>query len=287
MQAREAQCRTARRSGRRARDPSSVRCRTLPAPRIGQTPRMRNRLTEPVFALRPATPADAEFCYRLHKAAMGELHHGDLGVGRAGPARVSRARLQPAPMADHHRRGRPMSACWMSTTVPGEIYLSRIEIHPGHQGHGIGTRLISALHRRSTAQGPGPGSRRAHGQPPRAGALPAARPDRSGQARRPRHQDHHAVRPAPGVEQAGAPVRAGSTIFKPQWSPALCLAHVGRRQASHGLAGACSHPRGISMTIYMYQASYTAKSMAAQLHEPQDPVETIRPPWRTWEPRSW
>ena len=31
------------------------------------------------------------------------------------------------------------------------------------------------------------------------------------------------------------------------------------------------------MTLYMYQASYTAKSMAAQLTEPQDPVEVIRP----------
>src|ERR1700757_1263874 len=31
------------------------------------------------------------------------------------------------------------------------------------------------------------------------------------------------------------------------------------------------------MTIYMYQASYTARSMAAQLTEPQDPVEAIRP----------
>ena len=28
---------------------------------------------------------------------------------------------------------------------PGEIYLSRIEIDPGHQGHGIGTRIISVL----------------------------------------------------------------------------------------------------------------------------------------------
>ena len=28
---------------------------------------------------------------------------------------------------------------------PGEIYLSRIEIHPGHQGHGTGSRIISAL----------------------------------------------------------------------------------------------------------------------------------------------
>ena len=31
------------------------------------------------------------------------------------------------------------------------------------------------------------------------------------------------------------------------------------------------------MTLYMYQASYTAKSMAAQLTEPQDPVEAIKP----------
>jgi uncharacterized protein with GYD domain len=30
------------------------------------------------------------------------------------------------------------------------------------------------------------------------------------------------------------------------------------------------------MALYMYQASYTAKSMAAQLKEPQDPVEGIR-----------
>jgi uncharacterized protein with GYD domain len=31
------------------------------------------------------------------------------------------------------------------------------------------------------------------------------------------------------------------------------------------------------MALYMYQASYTAKSMAAQLQEPQDPVEVFRP----------
>jgi uncharacterized protein with GYD domain len=31
------------------------------------------------------------------------------------------------------------------------------------------------------------------------------------------------------------------------------------------------------MTLYMYQASYTAKSMAAQLTEPHDPTDAIRP----------
>jgi uncharacterized protein with GYD domain len=30
------------------------------------------------------------------------------------------------------------------------------------------------------------------------------------------------------------------------------------------------------MALYMYQASYTAKSMAGQLKEPQDPVDAIR-----------
>jgi uncharacterized protein with GYD domain len=31
------------------------------------------------------------------------------------------------------------------------------------------------------------------------------------------------------------------------------------------------------MAMYMYQASYTAKSMASQIKEPQDPVEAIMP----------
>jgi uncharacterized protein with GYD domain len=30
------------------------------------------------------------------------------------------------------------------------------------------------------------------------------------------------------------------------------------------------------MALYMYQASYTAKSMAAQLKDPQDPAEAIK-----------
>jgi uncharacterized protein with GYD domain len=32
----------------------------------------------------------------------------------------------------------------------------------------------------------------------------------------------------------------------------------------------------MSMALYMYQASYTAKTMAAQLKDPKDPVDAIR-----------
>ena len=41
------------------------------------------------------------------------------------------------------------------------------------------------------------------------------------------------------------------------------------------------------MTIYMYQASYTARSMAAQLKEPQDPVEAIRPTLEELGAKIW
>ena len=41
------------------------------------------------------------------------------------------------------------------------------------------------------------------------------------------------------------------------------------------------------MTLYMYQASYTAKSMAAQLTEPQDPVEAIRPTLEDLGAKPW
>ncbi|MBV9444896.1 MAG: GNAT family N-acetyltransferase [Streptosporangiaceae bacterium] len=94
--------------------------------------------------LRPATAADAEFCYLLHKAAMGDYITAIWGWDE----QVQRA--------FHERAFTPHR--WQIITAgqvdvgmldvdyrPGEIYLSRIEIHPGHQGHGIGTRIISAL----------------------------------------------------------------------------------------------------------------------------------------------
>ena len=115
---------------------------TRPGERPGGT--LAASLAKSAIALRPATPADAVFCYQLHKAAMGEYITAIWGWDE----QVQRA--------FHERAFNPHR--WQIITAgqadigmldveyrPGEIYLSRIEIHPGHQGHGIGTRIISAL----------------------------------------------------------------------------------------------------------------------------------------------
>jgi ribosomal protein S18 acetylase RimI-like enzyme len=95
-------------------------------------------------ALRPATSADNEFCFQLHKAAMGgcitaiwgwdEQRQRDFHARSFNPRRwqIITADGTDIGMIDVEYR-------------PADIYLSRIEISPGHQGHGIGTRLVSAL----------------------------------------------------------------------------------------------------------------------------------------------
>ena len=105
-----------------------------------------------VIALRPATPADGEFCYRLHKAAMG----GYITAIWGWDEQVQR---------DFHARafspGRWQIITADGTDIgminieyrPGEIYLARIEIDPGHQGRGIGTRLIGELIGQARAKG--------------------------------------------------------------------------------------------------------------------------------------
>ena len=95
-------------------------------------------------ALRPATPADSEFCYQLHKAAMGGYITAIWGWDEQRQRGFQARSFNPA-------RWQIITAGQADIGVldveyrPGEIYISRIEIHPDYQGQGIGTLLISAL----------------------------------------------------------------------------------------------------------------------------------------------
>jgi len=103
-------------------------------------------------ALRPARPADSEFCFQLHKAAMGdyiaaiwgwdeqrqrEFHARGFAPGRW---QIITANGADAGLLDVEYR-------------PAEIYLSRIELLPDYQGRGIGSRLINALIDEAAQQG--------------------------------------------------------------------------------------------------------------------------------------
>lgn len=95
-------------------------------------------------ALRPATQADGEFCYQLHKAAMGDYITAIWGweeqVQRGFHARA----FKPGRWQIITAGGTDIGMLDVEHR-PGEIYLARIELRPDYQGHGIGTRLIRAL----------------------------------------------------------------------------------------------------------------------------------------------
>jgi ribosomal protein S18 acetylase RimI-like enzyme len=96
------------------------------------------------IALRPATPADSEFCYQLHKAAMEDYVAAVWGWDEQVQRSFHDRAFNPARWQIITTGGTDIGMVDVEHR-PGEIYLARIELHPDHQGHGIGTRLIRGL----------------------------------------------------------------------------------------------------------------------------------------------
>jgi ribosomal protein S18 acetylase RimI-like enzyme len=105
-----------------------------------------------VIDLRPATAADSEHCFQLHKAAMGPYITAIWGWD------------EQTQRAFHTRAFTPGD--WQIITADGiavgllhtehrptELYLARIELHPDHQGRGIGSQLIRTLVLQAHQQG--------------------------------------------------------------------------------------------------------------------------------------
>ncbi len=156
-----------------------------------------------IIALRPSTPADDEFCYLLHKAALGDYVAAVWG-------------WEEQTQRDYHQHSFA-PAQWMIITADGvdvgmididyrptEIYLGRIELLPDHQGQGIGSQLIGDLlteadrtHRDLILDVLTVNRR----------ALPPARPGRGLPPRRRQHQDQDALLRSPLTPGVGAEAR--------------------------------------------------------------------------------
>jgi ribosomal protein S18 acetylase RimI-like enzyme len=96
------------------------------------------------IALRPAAPADSEFCFQLHKAAMGAYITAIWGWDEQRQRSFHARSFSPGRWQIITADGADIGMLDVGYR-PGEIYLSRIELHPGHQGRGIGTSLVRAL----------------------------------------------------------------------------------------------------------------------------------------------
>jgi len=94
--------------------------------------------------LRPVTPADSEFCFQVHKAAMGDYITAIWGWDEQRQRGFQDRSFNPDRWQIITADGADVGMIDVERR-PTEIYLARIEILPGYQGRGIGTRLISAL----------------------------------------------------------------------------------------------------------------------------------------------
>jgi ribosomal protein S18 acetylase RimI-like enzyme len=96
------------------------------------------------IALRPATSADTEFCYQLHKAAMGDYVTAIWGWDEQVQRGFHNRAFHPGHWQIITADGADVGMLAVEYR-PGEIYLARIEIQPSYQGRGIGAQLIGAL----------------------------------------------------------------------------------------------------------------------------------------------
>jgi len=105
-----------------------------------------------VVALRPARPADSEFCFRLHKAAMGDYVAAIWGWDEQRQREFHNRAFTPGRWRIITANGTDVGMLDVEYR-PDEIYLSRIEIDPRYQGRGIGSRLINMLLREARQGG--------------------------------------------------------------------------------------------------------------------------------------
>ena len=104
------------------------------------------------IGLRPATAEDSEFCFRVHRAAMGAYVAEVWGWDDEVQAGYHRRAFEPGRFQVITVDGADAGMLVVQRR-PDEIYLGRIELDPPYQGRGVGGRLIGGLLREAAAAG--------------------------------------------------------------------------------------------------------------------------------------
>jgi ribosomal protein S18 acetylase RimI-like enzyme len=94
--------------------------------------------------LRPAATDDSDFCFALHRAAMGGYVAAVWGWDDAVQAGFHKRVFDPARTRIITVDGRDAGVLIVEER-PDEFYLGRIELHPDFQGRGVGGGLIRLL----------------------------------------------------------------------------------------------------------------------------------------------
>lgn len=113
-------------------------------------------MSTPTYALRPVTDADYDFLYQLHVASMRSSVEATWGWDDAFQEEHFRTRWAPS-----NRQIIVVDDVDVGTITlemsPTECFLGLIEIHPEHQGRGIGSTIIRDIlanaHRRKLPVG--------------------------------------------------------------------------------------------------------------------------------------
>ena len=110
-------------------------------------------LVEPMqWTLRSATPADRDFLWTLHEAAMRPYVDATWGWVDAEQKQMFDRNFDPAKQQIVEADGSDAGMLSVKETTE-EIWLAAIELHPHFQGRGLGTEIICSLLGRGAAVG--------------------------------------------------------------------------------------------------------------------------------------
>ncbi|MFF0342716.1 GNAT family N-acetyltransferase [Kribbella sp. NPDC004875] len=104
--------------------------------------------------LRPATPADDEFLYDLHRRSLGDVIEATWGPwDDAVQRRFHQAWFHPETIEIVLVGGERAGMVQAAAATADTFYISRLEIAPEVQGRGVGTALLHLLMDRARQAG--------------------------------------------------------------------------------------------------------------------------------------